>query len=257
MAVIPVWQDIGQSSHQIASQIGKRYNQKATHTGTLDPMAEGVLVVLSGEDRFLKSDVTWSTKEYIFEVLLGISTDTHDLLGLITQQSNKRVEGIKAKVTDWTHQVSGKYLQTIPAFSARRINGTSSFDIAKQDISQLELKTEEVTINTLERVSVQEGKLISLLQDKVNAIRSIRGDFRQKNIYTQWRTLLDESEPQLHQTLRFKLNCSKRVYVRGLVRDLGEYLNIPAVTLSITRTKNGPFCAADCDLSTLHTALQG
>lgn len=81
--IIPVYQPLGSSTHVLAQKVGKIYNSKATHTGTLDPMADGVILVLTGKDRFDKQIHTDAQKTYHFSILWGVQTDSLDLLGLI------------------------------------------------------------------------------------------------------------------------------------------------------------------------------
>ena len=68
--ILPIYQHQGSSSHMLARQVGQQYGEKATHTGTLDPMAEGVLIVLTGQDRFNKSKYTDWQKVYKIEELV-------------------------------------------------------------------------------------------------------------------------------------------------------------------------------------------
>ncbi len=84
--IFSLWKPIGRSTHLFVKSYGDRIGERITHTGSLDPMAEGVVVVLTGEDRFLKEKYSNSDKEYEFEILIGVSTDSHDLLGLINDQ---------------------------------------------------------------------------------------------------------------------------------------------------------------------------
>lgn len=81
--ILPIYQPVGQSSHLLAQKAGLLYHQKATHTGTLDPMATGVLLVLTGKDRFRKKEYSAYRKTYEFEILLGVRTDSDDILGVI------------------------------------------------------------------------------------------------------------------------------------------------------------------------------
>jgi tRNA pseudouridine55 synthase len=124
--LIPVYKPLGSSSHQLAKKVGETYGEKATHTGTLDPMAEGVLVVLTGEDRFKKTEYSHWQKTYQFKVLVGFETDTHDLLGLIKNIDHKKInqpvfeKNLKSFI--------GRQQQLVPKFSAQRINGQSGFD---------------------------------------------------------------------------------------------------------------------------------
>jgi tRNA pseudouridine55 synthase len=85
-------------------------NEKMTYAGRLDPMAEGVLIVLAGEECKKKDEYLGLDKEYIFEVLFGIQSDTYDILG-IPKIAEKKDFDIKSFV--------GKRIQEYPAYSSR------------------------------------------------------------------------------------------------------------------------------------------
>ncbi len=109
--IIPVYKPLGSSTHLLAKKTGDIYQTKATHTGTLDPMANGVVVVLTAEDRFKKSKLANWKKTYEFEILWGATTDSHDLLGLITQTSQAPVD--LKKLEEALHNFTGNITQQL------------------------------------------------------------------------------------------------------------------------------------------------
>lgn len=135
--LIPVYKPLGISTHRVAQAIGVWADEKATHTGSLDPMAEGYVLVLTGDDRFNKVTLADEKKFYAFEILFGIATDTHDLLGLVTHNENHQLDNqeITQKLATALPAFLGKQQQKQPRFSAQRVNGKSGFDLAKKNIS--------------------------------------------------------------------------------------------------------------------------
>lgn len=248
--IIPIYQTQGQSSHLLAQAIGKKYHTKATHTGTLDPMAEGVLIVLTDQDRFNKSKYADWKKTYQFEILFGFSTDSHDLLGITTDQKNinlpdeKSAEQLKVILPHFM----GKQRQLIPTFSAKRVNGKSGFDIGKKgDQLNHEQRIEifNIHFNQLNRLSGIE--LLTQIKEK---IKKVKGDFRQQDILDNWQTTLttEKFKTQKFVIAQLTAQTSKRTYIRGLVRDISQKMELPATTFSIIRTQNGPYTIKDCRL---------
>lgn len=257
--IIPIYQPLFQSTHKLAESIGKKYNEKATHTGTLDPMAEGVVVVLTGEDRFKKPLYNNTPKEYVFQILFGINTDTHDLLGLHNfphdldsqkkLQELPNLEYITEQISEIKSDFLGLQKQQQPKFSAQRIAGTSAFALAKTT------KDFELSHNLIEILSldIQKSHYISLrdLELKVEKVKRIEGDFRQKEILANWQETLPKLSYKGINRLpivEIKVSCSKRTYIRSIVRDIATKLNLPATTASIIRTKNGGFGIGDCQI---------
>lgn len=265
--IIPVHKPLGSSSHLLAKQIGKNHQEKATHTGTLDPMADGVLVVLTGEDRFKKAEYSNWKKTYQFQILVGIKTDSGDLLGLIEKNNTaiqkregkleKTLEEIKIdlekNIEKILPQFIGKQTQTAPAFSAQRIAGKSGFDLAKQG-KEFELQKNKIEIFSLKIIpsknTSQKIKTISskeLLEYIQQTIPLVRGDFRQKEIITQWENLLENNKLQNNfLIITLEAVTTKRTYIRSLIQEISQNINLPMTAFSITRTKNGPFSIEDC-----------
>lgn len=231
--IIPIYQPLGSSTHLLAQKVGKMYKTKATHTGTLDPMAEGVVIVLTDEDRFLKSILSDWQKKYEFQILWGVSTDTHDLLGLIEDTTPTAQPNFKNLKEIQAHFV-GEQRQEIPTFSAKRSQDTQYSNI---------------TIFDLKHNDTQLIPAHSIIDQLNQVIPKLTHDFRQEAILKKWqrwfKTLPDRDRTSLLVTTH-TATTSKRAYVRGLVRDLSKKMSIPATTFHINRIANGPHTAADC-----------
>ena len=121
--------------------------KKAGHTGTLDPMATGVLPVLIGRGVKASEYMISSTKHYIATLLLGVTTDTEDVTGetLTTCDLVPSEEEVRAAAESFL----GKYMQTPPMYSALKVGGKKLCDLARSGI-EIEREAREITIFSLE-----------------------------------------------------------------------------------------------------------
>ncbi|HEX7416157.1 MAG TPA: tRNA pseudouridine(55) synthase TruB, partial [Smithellaceae bacterium] len=137
----------GKTSHDIVSEVKKIMDaKKAGHTGTLDPMATGVLPICLNEATKLAQFLSGENKEYLATMLLGVKTDTLDTEGEVTGQSDKfvRDEEIKAALK----QMVGKIRQVPPAYSAVKYCGKPLYKYARKGIF-LETAAREVEIYSI------------------------------------------------------------------------------------------------------------
>ncbi|MCA9392313.1 hypothetical protein KC614_03865 [candidate division WWE3 bacterium] len=239
--IISLYKPLGVSTHSFIKAYSDKIGEKATHTGSLDPMAEGVVVVLTGEDRFKKEKVGDVDKEYEFEILAGVQTDSWDLLGIVEKVAV--LDGLKVDkvVESALPTFTGQIEQKIPRFSAKRIDGESYFDKAKRGESWAQA-TQKVTVKSLELVSsriVTRDELMGVIKLKVS---KVQGNFRQEEIIDRWQKVLEGFDGAEMTVLKVSAVTSKRTYVRGLVRDMSRKLNLPMTAFSIKRVRDGDFC---------------
>ena len=141
------------TSRDIVNNLTKIFNtKKIGHTGTLDPIATGVLVCLFGKYTKLVDLLTSLDKEYIAEIKLGIKTDTGDITGSIIE--NKSFNITKDNIIKVFEKFPQKYEQTVPKYSAVKINGKKLYEYARNDI-EIELPKREVSIFSLELIDYE------------------------------------------------------------------------------------------------------
>ncbi len=150
---------------------------KVGHTGTLDPFATGLLILLSGKmtkkcNEFLKQD-----KEYEAELKLGVKSSTGDPEGELSQVSDRVPELVE--ITEVVKNFEGEILQTVPKFSAVKINGERAYRLARAG-KDFETPTRKVTIYNIEieeykypvlkiRAKVSSGTYIRTLAEDIGA----------------------------------------------------------------------------------------
>lgn len=205
-----------------------------TFAGRLDPIAEGVLPVLTGDDVFKKEEYIKKDKEYKAEILLGFSSDTYDILGVAQNVSQNEVSlsDIEKSLDLLTQQTVFPY----PPYSSKTIDGEPLWKIAREgridgvDIPTREMKIYSYTIDSHDRRSNDE--VLSYILD---TIKQVRGDFRQTEISSRWHDLLVRDV----QVLTVTFSVSSGTYIRTLAHELGNILNVGALILSLKRTKVG------------------
>lgn len=148
--VLVIDKPVGMTSHDVvqAVRIGTGI-RRAGHTGTLDPRASGVLVILLGPAVRLSEFVSASDKRYQAIIRLGASTDTFDADGRFTQQSNVPVNVTEEQFEKELKQFEGEIEQTPPPYSAVKVQGRRAYDMARKG-EEVELTPRKITVHHLE-----------------------------------------------------------------------------------------------------------
>lgn len=147
--VIVVNKEKGMTSFDVVHEIKKIFHtKKVGHTGTLDPLAEGVLIVCIGNATKIVELITAKDKEYIAEAKLGIKTDTLDTEGEIVDKKDFNIDILEETLNSYKKT----YLQEVPIYSAVKVNGKKLYEYARNGI-EVELPKKEVTIKEIELLS--------------------------------------------------------------------------------------------------------
>lgn len=172
----------GITSHDVVDVIRKIFpNTKVGHTGTLDPLATGVLPICIGEATKLTNNITAENKEYKVQMLLGIETDTYDITGKIILANVVKEDEIYIK--ERIKRFVGKQLQTPPMYSAIRVAGKHAYTLAREG-KEVKLEPREIEIFSIENIEVNlQSKIVSfdVSCTKGTYIRSLVNDIG-KNI---------------------------------------------------------------------------
>ncbi|MBQ6841496.1 MAG: tRNA pseudouridine(55) synthase TruB [Bacilli bacterium] len=145
--------------------------KKIGHTGTLDPLATGVLVMCLGKYTKLVDELSFLEKEYIAEIKVGVLTDTLDITGNILEERSCLIN--KDEVLRAFEEIKGKFIQTIPKYSAKKINGKKLYEYAREG-KEIELPTNEVEIFDIELLDITEDTIkFRTLVSKGTYIRSV------------------------------------------------------------------------------------
>lgn len=196
----------GYTSRDIVNIISKKLNtKKVGHTGTLDPIAEGVLVVPIGRALKISELLTSEKKEYIAKVILGYETDMLDITGKEIKRNIPNVD--KDKLIEVLNSFIGKYNQEVPMYSAVKINGRKLYEYARSNI-QITPPSKIVEIYS-----------ISLLEEPIYKDDTVE--------------------------FTMKCEVSKGTYIRSLIRDIAYKLSTYGTMKELIRTKQGSFLLED------------
>lgn len=142
--IVIVDKEKGYTSHDVVNVIRKIFStRKVGHTGTLDPDATGVLPVCIGKATKVCDMLTFSDKEYVARVRLGIETDTQDITGEIL--STFDVDVSEADLLGAIKHHTGEIEQIPPMYSALKVNGQKLCDLARKGI-EVERKARKITV---------------------------------------------------------------------------------------------------------------
>lgn len=202
--ILLVNKEKGYTSRDCVNIVGKHFHtKKVGHTGTLDPIAEGVLVVCIGNTTKLCELLTSNYKEYIATIKLGIKTDTLDITGNIIEKKDFQIT--KEQVEEVLSSFLGKTTQEVPLYSAVKVKGKKLYEYARKN-QEVELPKREIDIKEIKLLSFKKDKITfktrvskgtyirALINDickKLNTvgtmdslIRTKQGDFKIEDTYT-------------------------------------------------------------------------
>lgn len=212
-----------------------------TYAGRLDPMAEGLVVFLCGSMRYKKDHFLKLSKTYSVEFILGIETDTYDVLGLVQQVSNpSHYTNSELEHVIQSFQPIGSFDQSFPPFSSRKVFGKPLFHHALDGNDQIPKQSHNVTIVSYSPVHQQSIHRDQLLNSIIDDVQKVSGVFRQEQIVVSWKDIQEKLPPEL-TVYSLDIECSSGFYVRQWVYDVGAFLGNNAVTFSIIRGTIGIF----------------
>lgn len=182
--------------------------KKVGHAGTLDPMAEGLMIVMINDATKFSDDLMKKEKEYYVEMELGYKTDTYDLEGTVIERYETEINISNAQIIKAVNSFKGKIKQIPPMYSAIKVDGKKLYDLARKGV-EVERVERNVEISEIRKIKI------------------IRPD---KNL-------------KVNENIKisFYVKVSSGTYIRSLVYDIGEKLGVFATMTRLVRTKIGRF----------------
>lgn len=170
----------GCTSHDIVSKIRKKLNiKKVGHTGTLDPLATGVLPILLGNATKLSKYLINHDKEYIATIKLGVKTDTADIEGIVLEK--QEVPQISEKqIIEVLDSCIGKQKQIPPMYSAIKVKGKKLYEYARNG-ENIEVEPRDIEIYNIELIQYKDNNIkFKVACSKGTYIRSLCENIAQK-----------------------------------------------------------------------------
>jgi tRNA pseudouridine55 synthase len=247
--VFAVYKPISKTPLEMIHQIKEKYpelkNEKMGYAGRLDPLAEGVLIILVGEECKNRKSYEQMPKVYEFEVLFGISTDSYDVMGLIQSISSVKVND--EKVQDVAFSFIGEFEQPYPPYSSVKFKGRSLFHWARENkLSEVIIPSKKVNVSEISYIGKNEINGSELLKEVTQRIENVKGIFRQQTIIDEWNTKMQKYSNVLFPIYKFKIVCSSGTYVRSIANGMGKLLQVPSLAYSIKRTEVGEYNLSNC-----------
>ena len=173
--IVLLEKEAGMTSHTAVRRLARLFGvEKAGHTGTLDPMATGVLPVLIGRGVKASEYLTEGDKHYIATLRLGLTTDTEDITGTTLRVSDRLPD--EAEVLAALQAFRGEILQTPPMYSALKVGGHKLMDLARRGVT-VEREPRPITVHrlTAEKLSESDYRL-DVVCSKGTYIRTLCAD---------------------------------------------------------------------------------
>lgn len=247
----------GITSHDLVDRVRvKLKTRRVGHAGTLDPFASGLMIILIGNTTKLSNQLLFEDKEYLFDVLLGIATDTQDPEGRITSQMGIAKMFKNTLIQQVLNSFLTNYSQRIPLYSSISINGirlrelarsSSKFTVKDTSVT-FSLKADSFVYKKLFRQKKLKGEKFTIeLPTRDTAIYSIELLGSKMVSGDQIKLQQEKVNPQdKYQLLNIRAKVSKGTYIRQLATDIGERLGeIPAMLYKLERTKIGDLSLND------------
>ncbi len=233
------------TSRDVVNVISKMFNtKKVGHTGTLDPLATGVLVVCLGNYTKLTSLLTSMEKEYIATMKLGILTDTLDITGNILKEEKVKIS--PEEIKEVFGNFPKKYIQEVPLYSAVKVNGKKLYEYARENIF-VTLPKKEVLIKKLEIINILDDTItFKALVSKGTYIRSLINDLASKlNTYGVMTDLR-----RIKQGNFMIEDCHKLKDIKEkMLITVDKIFNYPVININeeqLKKVNNGNMLKLDC-----------
>lgn len=177
--LILINKEANMTSFDLVSIVRKSLNiRKVGHTGTLDPNATGLMVIALNKATKLVNYLQYDDKEYIFELKLGLHTDTLDIWGKILEESKYEYPS-EERLKEVLYSFLGKQKQIPPMYSALKVNGKRLYELARKDI-EIERKERDIETFEIELLEYKPTIKVRVVSSSGTYIRSLCADIANK-----------------------------------------------------------------------------
>lgn len=211
-------------------------NERLSYAGRLDPVAEGEMIVMVGDENNVREKFLKRDKVYEVYMLFGFATDTYDILGLVEDYSDLNVNSREVK--DGLKVMKKLKEIEYPAYSSKVVDGKPLFQWKREGrIREVEIPKRDIKVKGCKVLETEEISKQDLWNYIQFVIGEVKGDFRQQDIYIKWRKVLEDMEKESFQIAKVRFKVTSGTYIRSLTHMLGEEIGVPACILKLKRVK--------------------
>jgi tRNA pseudouridine55 synthase len=241
VAIISLYKSLGATPLQALDALRVErpefVHEPMTYAGRLDPLAEGVLIVLTGEDRYRAKEFQQLGKTYRATFVFGFSSDTGDVLGMVDRseffRSIEHVQEIR-EILLGDHDVQ------LPVYSSYKVKGSPLHAWAKSNrLDEIEIPRRVMHVDAVRNVDIETMSAEMFLRSVLEKIATVFGDFRQEAIVRRWKEIMHGVDDVI--LVSCELDVHSGTYIRSLSGVLGERLGTGALLYSLVRTRVGEF----------------
>ncbi len=218
--VVIIDKPAGFTSHDVVARVRRILRERRIgHTGTLDPFATGVLVILVGRATKLAQFLSSAEKEYEALICFGYATDTGDATGTLRQETFRFLDEkdlaalSREQIEEALDSLRGEQKQVPPMYSAKKVAGKKLYELARRGV-EIERAAVPIFVREFETIKHDDGKLLQLNEDGTIDMKA-------------------------------RVVCSAGTYVRVLAEAVGEKLGMGAHLAALRRTRAGAFKISD------------
>lgn len=213
---------------------------KVTYAGRLDPMAEGLVMLLTEEDVQRKDEFLKLDKTYEVEFILGVETDTYDVLGRVVGQADA-FDMVVNTVEQTIENLVGEHDQKYPAYSSRTVDGKPLWQWARDGLlDTIEIPSHTINVQSAQYLGFSSYPEYNLSTKIRTSLSLVQGDFRQIEVTMDWQDFFHEHEGR-YRVYVAEFKVSSGTYIRSLIHEVGKSLGVGAVCLKIKRKQVGDY----------------
>lgn len=255
MAVCLYYKNKGETLSVMLDRFRKEFPQymssKITYAGRLDPMAQGLMILLTDDDVHRKSEFTDLDKVYRISFICGVQTDTYDTLGIITSVTDQSIQTTipLEKIINIATKYISSFNQPYPPYSSKTVSGKPLWKHTRDGtLSDIIVPTRKVTILNINNIKTDMIQSNALYQVIINDTKMVQGDFRQEQIIAAWRAYFQKvPKDQMYSVYTMEVHASSGTYMRSLVNMMGQDLGLGATVTVIDRLSISSYTQRDID----------
>lgn len=216
-------------------------HEKVTYAGRLDPMAEGLVILLTGEDVYKKDKFLGLDKIYEVDFVFGPETDTYDLLGILGDSSTCFITINEEVLRKVLFRNIGVHEQKYPPYSSKPVKGKPLFIWARENkLDKIVIPAKKIEIYNIEYLGSKKVLREDFKKNLVGDIKQVKGDFRQDEIIEKWGKYFSENDSDV-VIYSIRVSASSGAYMRTLIQEIGTMVNSFSCSLKIKRTRVGEY----------------